>query len=122
MTDNELNALVAERVMDAYNTERFSGEWTEVEPGLYQLPDYCNDIAAAVLVESRIKELDTKTLYIDALSEIVAPEYASIFFNAIELDPHVMELNGLAYLWLMVTATPKQRCLAALKAVGIEVE
>lgn len=100
MTDNELNALVAKRVMDAYNVREFSGEWTQVDPGLYQLPDYANDIAAAWQVVEKLP-------YYVEISKTSDGRYFC------KVNP--MEATAQA------DTAPRAICLAALDAVGVRV-
>lgn len=65
------------------------------------------DIAAAWQVEQKIDEAGLYKQYVFALSDVL------------DLGP---QSNPYIVIEKMMKATPKQRCLAALQAVGVEVE
>lgn len=119
MTDSELNALVAEKVMgrEVYQGEFpydkpvlvVPGSWGFVEgygsqPEVEDCPDYCNDIAAAwLIVEHR------------GTGWIIYKNYntVEIYDSVHNLDEGIM-LEG--------DASPARAiCLAALKVAGFEV-
>lgn len=68
-----------------------------------QLPYYSTDIAAAWEVEEKIKELGLQRKYAEALGIVIAESgHKGLYVEPFEL----------------IHATPEQRCLAALKAIG----
>lgn len=72
----------------------------------WDVPPYSTDISAAMQVEDRIAELGLQTPYCDELTNIVASDCGKTQLGAMRFD--------------LIHATPKQRCLAALAAVGEE--
>ncbi len=100
MTDNELNALVAEKVMGQHRVgdcplgdSSCMGKYEPMVNGRPCLPDYANDIAAAWQVWERMKTSTVWAEFCDALS------------------------RG-EYYKTMAMIYPKTICLAALEAMG----
>jgi hypothetical protein len=87
----------------------------------YDMPQYTEDIAAAWRMEGEMERRGLMEGYVDALAEIVAPDAAHVYYSAIEVYTS-REWDGHKWAWAMVHASPLQRCLAALKVVGVEVE
>lgn len=111
MTDNELNALIAERVMelrvdpdDCGCTDCLTGQTMNSRT----LPDYCNDIAAAWQVAEKMREHFT---YLTL--QIIRVRIGARFDGTQFAEP-------IETVW--DKTAPRAICLAALKAVGVEVE
>ena len=66
-----------------------------------KVPDYSGSLDAAHQVESQIYRDELQDVYVDQLTKIV---------GSWPLDSHYA-------LWILIHATPKQRCRAALEAV-----
>jgi len=80
---------------------------------VYPVP-YSQDYTCAAVLEDEIRMRGLTNQYIEALSQVVAPEYASIFNSAIELDRHGADINGHEFMWRMAHATPEQRARAVV--------
>lgn len=106
-----LDALVAEKVMG------WIVDWGKHGPGDYittnpkddedewrELPRYSTDLAATVAMEQEIARRGLQDAYTDALLAL-KPE------SDFTASDH----------WWLATAPPRARCLAALRAVGVEV-
>lgn len=113
MTDNELNALVAERVMgvrvdpdDCGCTDCILGETLNSRI----VPDYCNDIAAAWGV----------------LEYLCTQRSLWYTIEGGDRDGHEVAIEGAGHgeCWCVkrISKLPRAICLAALAAVGVEVE
>lgn len=87
-----------------------SGDWDVIG----RLPYYSTDISAMYEVENEIHNRGLTEPYIEALSQVIAPEYFSIFTSAIELDRHALEIDGHEFMWRMAHATPEQRARAVV--------
>lgn len=112
MEDRELDALVAFNVM-GYGSKsclrRPEQRWICRCGSCDPIEQYSTDIASAFQVEERIySDLSLAIPYLSELREIVQRQ------EGIGSGSWLSE-------WKMVHATPRQRCLAALKAVGVEV-
>ena len=125
MTDNELNALIAEKVMGRENVRDLGGRIVYDSPVMFnaktgkisfaptEVPDYANDIAAAWQVALKVGSMPGYTVTIHVGDEVWIEK-------AVETD------NGNDHLvtWQEVarvgTAEGDARaiCLAALEAVG----
>lgn len=88
--------------------------WWEDDEFRRGFPCYSTDMAAVWAVEEHIKERGLVKEYIDALSDMLAPDDDFVSYDGIEWATY----DGL---WALIHATPQQRCTAALKAVGIDV-
>lgn len=135
LTPAEVNAL-QDRELDAAVAEWM--EWTNIQHDCYTpvgketcgnhplgvggfdghgriiLPHYSENIFEMYEVENEIQKRGLVEPYIEALSQVVAPEYASIFNSAIELDPHTSEIDGHEFVWRVAHATPEQRARAVV--------
>lgn len=99
----ERNTLVAEHVIGRNPDTGWHAldEWGEI-------PRYEGRIEDAQLVEDEIEKRGLETKYISCLQEIVwNGEYSE--------HDYPLELK-----WRLLRATPEQRCLAALRACGVE--
>jgi len=85
--------------------------------GRVVIPNYSENITAMLEVRDEIQKRGLTEPYIEALSQVVAPEYASIFNSAIELDRHGVDINGHEFMWRMAHATPEQRARAVVLMV-----
>lgn len=100
MTDREIDALIQSEVFGVNLTERETAR-------------YSTDIAAAWAMEEHIAHLDLWVKYGTSLAEIVGKvdlSESEFRIISVSLKP-----------WDLCHASPKNRCLAALKAVGVEV-
>lgn len=79
----------------------------------HYVPDYSTEIAFAWQVEDRIKELGLRDEYIDTL--VVVVHNVQLGQPGLNTTVDHYEMTS-AFLWLMVHATPEQRCIAALMA------
>ena len=113
MTDRELNALVAERVMglrvdpdDCGCTDCILGETLNS----LTLPDYCNDIAAAWSVVDKMESLyyECEVYQGSAFCERQAKFWKS-------------DNQGDSLSYATSESLPRAICLAALKAVGVDI-
>lgn len=91
-----------------------SGEGGYDGHGRMEIPYYSESPASMLEVENEIERRGLTEKYIEALSEIVAPECASIFNSAIELDRHGEDIDGHNFLWRIRHATPEQCAWAVL--------
>lgn len=115
MTDNELNALVAERVMELRNVRVMHGqtvydmihtyaidnkgqETITYQPDL--IPNCCNDIVDAWEV------VETVPKYFEVAKTADGRYFCKIMPDRIEVE---------------ASTAPRAICLAALKAVGVEI-
>lgn len=118
----ELDALVAERVMGWADINQGTRKWTGIPPGrrsdtfslaqFVAVSHYSTDIAAAWIVTRKIKDLDLKHEYVVALVNII---FANVK-GGVECTMNWLKATS-DFAWLMIHATPEQRCQAALKAV-----
>lgn len=104
-----LDELIAEKVMGWHVGSGCNGlhppdATTCVLP---QIPDYTTDERDTRLVEDEIASRGLIEQYVFTLGSIVA-------------SPDLFDEDPL-YQWALIRATPKDRCLAALKILGIEV-
>lgn len=114
MEPRERDALVAEKIFNLTLNYEFAEELGAPSvPALRDqydewgiLPEYTTDHTAVRLVEDEIERrgIDARYLYIKHLILIFNP------------DPEDFVLT-----WDLLRATPEQRCLAALRACGVEV-
>lgn len=95
-------------------TPRYS-EWTCASN--YTLPRYSQSLDLFREVENEIERRGLTEQYVEALSEIVAPDCIGIYSSAIEIDTH-HGMDGHKFVWLLVHASPEQKARAALKAVS----
>jgi hypothetical protein len=111
MTDRELVAAVAEHVM-GWQVFREKRRWMvgigSPEMAIWRESevmdwDPLNEIADAYVMESSIPES-------------LQGQYGGALVGIVERENH-----GNATAWLLAHATPRQRCLAALAAKGVEV-
>lgn len=121
MTDREIDALVAEKVM-GLKPGKAHGVVYQDEPVIeYEFPGPkyrqfkpSTDIAAAWMVEEKLREIGAGLM----------SEYGIALVDLLWDDPPSMDgmfrVGGLG-IFSVAHATPRQRCLAALKAVGVEV-
>lgn len=121
MSPREIDALVAEKVLglkldfemtDDCDHIALDGKCSKCLTVLaehpYDIPNYSTDIAAAREVEDRIQAL---RLHLD---------YAAHLLDIIGIEaPKPIARPCVA--WLCANASPRQRCLAALRAMGVEV-
>jgi hypothetical protein len=112
MDNSEINALVAEKVTRLITgpiVEIIGGKAVNAAGDSVILPDYTEEIDRAWQVETKIDQTpDLFNEYISALTDILQIPKTGQGFSKGEV-------------WAFLRATPKQRCLAALKAVGVEV-
>jgi hypothetical protein len=95
---------------------------------LYEDSNYVEDYGACHQIENEIERRGLIEAYQNALIDILGLEM-QVFNSAIELDSHrVRAIPGNQFqwvghieLWLFHRATPDQRCLAALRAVGVQI-
>jgi hypothetical protein len=69
--------------------------------GLTSVPNYCGDVAAVVRLEERIGAMGTEQAYVNSLLTMLRDEGGKLTVSA----------------WQIIRATPRQRCIAALKAI-----
>jgi hypothetical protein len=111
LTDRELDALVAAKVMGWERAEAgpaglFSGDpWTGQDGMLRGLPEYSTDANRVREVEAEIERRGLELPYVDILVKIVLP--------TAENYRDLMRMGVFA----LITATPEQRCRAAYRAV-----
>ncbi len=67
------------------------------------IPDYCNDAAAAGLATDEVERRGLTLIFVRHLLNLVTPS------GAVRNPARV------------ISATPEQRCIAALQAVGVEI-
>lgn len=108
-----LNALVTEKVM---------GKSIEWRP--WDLKPYSTDIATARLVEDEIERRGLGWEYAQELLRLVAyPDGRNVYDRTPRPGNFYQEGQPTDKdLWHLLRATPAQRCLAALKAVGYDYE
>lgn len=130
MNARELDALVAEKVMGFRREKtppdcegKYGGEDVLIPPTInhktwnyppkgriglaYFVPHYSTDIAAWNKVSIKIKEIGKQAEYLYALAELCG----------IEAKPNYQWSE----IWAFIDAPLEKKCLAALKAKGIEV-
>lgn len=107
MTDSELDALVAERIM---GWKVFAGEPGQGRPPsrllslvLEPIPPYTTDLNACHAMEAELERRGLVHEYIKALCDIT-------------------RIDGRVSSWRLAHATARQRVVAGLKACGVEVE
>ena len=101
----ELNALVAEKVMGYVFSKMWDGYVKENGRNVaFSIPRYSTDIAAAFEAEEIAIEKDP-AMYVHALASVV------FGYN------QVQDISDIKKLCLLIHATPEQRCKAALLAV-----
>jgi hypothetical protein len=122
MTDNELNALVAEKVM-GYKSRSNEAGTVYTTPNSYEvlaardLPDYANNIAAAWQVALKVSSLHGYNVTIHVGDEVWIE-------RAVETDDgntHLVTWQDVARVGT-VEGDARAICLAALEAVGVEVK
>lgn len=86
------------------NGEHFQDQWKKYP--IYP-PKYSTDIAAALEIEEKLKARGLVSEYVEELRIVCGVE--ELGWDACYGDEEM---------FLFIHATPKQRCLAALKAVG----
>ncbi len=124
MTDNQLNEMVAEKVMGQHRVSdcplgdsSCMGKYEPMVNGRPCLPDYANDIAAAWQVALKVSSLNGYNVTIHVGDEVWIE-------RAIETDSGNTHLITWQDVARVGTAEGDARaiCLAALEAVGVEVE
>lgn len=84
------------------------------------LPPFSTYPPACREVENSIERRELQEEYAEKLAAIVDPDGAAVYPSTIEIDqytsPH--RTAGL-WIWAISRATPDQRCLAALKTLGV---
>lgn len=109
ITGRELNVLVAEKVLGWTRGPRWgngNGQWFidgKEGPTWDTMPRFSKDIRAAIEVEDRIATLDLGAEYADALKDVVTASWKDR-----DISPGLFGL---------IHATPRERCLAALKTI-----
>lgn len=101
----ELDALVARKVMGLGSVFTPIGlVYTKLGQAHQGVPNYSTNIAAAYAMETKIDELGLRDEYVWALQQ------------------RIEAIASIDEWWGLVHATPMQRCLAALKAIGVNIE
>lgn len=126
MTSRERDVLVAEQLPE---WDRASLRYIRFEDGTYPYPDndgegglpgYTTDSAYVGEVERMIEMRGAKALYI----KILATEVCTMVDGMgapIDFEMWMSNNVTLSDLWDLVSATPEQRCKAALQACGVPV-
>ena len=128
MTANELNEMVAEKVMGQHRVSdcplgdsSCMGKYEPMVNGRPCLPDYANDIAAAWQVVEKLITLP----YWDGLSlEHVTHDWRldnGDGWICAQSDSYQRD-QGSGEIVAVATTLPRAICLAALEAIGVEVE
>lgn len=140
VTDSELNALVAERVTGLKNIRSYTGHedlsrdhicdegvgagfvydrhYSDYGYEVCNVPDYANDIAAAMLIldHFRGKGIGFRLqLSQDCTEWIVCNHDDGLFLAGWDGGNHDLVM------WVTADTLPRAICLAALEAVGVEV-
>ena len=132
MTDSELNALVAEKVMGLKNIRSYTGHeylsrehicdegvgagfiydryYSDHGYEVCNVPDYCNDIAAAWSVVDKME-----SLYYEC--EV----YQGSAFCERQVKFWKSDNQGDSLSYATSESLPRAICLAALKAVGVDI-
>jgi hypothetical protein len=108
LPDRELDALVAEKIFNLIENGGLGVSPWDSESGIVNdvdlpLSHYSTDISAAMEMELRIFSDERIRSYVSALRRITE---ADDIADSINRD------------WMLIHATPKQRCLAALSAIN----
>lgn len=135
MTDNELNALIAERVMGLENVRVYTGHedislfridndgptiggliYPKLPWLLAGVPDYCNDIVAAWQVALKVASMPGYSVVIHVSEGVwIEKETKTESGTVVTLAWQEVARVGVA-------GDARAICLAALKAVGVDVE
>lgn len=112
LTDNEINALIVERLMGWSNVDLYptlgstEAYWSGIDPAVNDhrpIPRYSADDNAARKVRNRIAELNLRVSYAEHLGKMLEA-------------PNGTQHKHFVSRFTFQQATPRQQCVAALKA------